>query len=114
MMYYIEKPQLSRKSKLNNEVHRYITKFKNILIRDELSLDALVEEIRKKVEELNESRPLGQRLIVTNTFKSMIICCKEGKIYRTFDYVFVIKLLPIITTYRFAEKSNVLEKGGDQ
>ena len=48
-MYYIERPNTwAAASRKCAEVQEYVGKFKNCLVADDLSLDALIEEIRRK------------------------------------------------------------------
>ena len=64
MMYYIERPNTwAPANRKCAEVQEYVDKFKNCLIADDLSLDALIEEIRRKVEELNAAYPRTKKLV---------------------------------------------------
>ena len=112
MMYYIESPNTWRAAnKKCAEVQEYVNKFKNCLIADELSRDALVAEIRSKVKELNEAYPRTKRLVVTCGFSNFISCYPEGRSCE-YELVFTISILPVRRAYRFAEQDAALKEGG--
>ena len=114
MMYYIDTPNTWRAANRKcAEVQEFVDQFKNCLIADELSRDALVLEIRRKVAELNEAYPRTKPLVVDYNFDDSVHCYPKRR-GAEYENVFTIRMLPVRTTYRFAEKSNVLEKGGDQ
>lgn len=114
MMYYIEKPNTWRAAnKKCAEIQEFVDKFKNCLIADELSRDALVVEIREKVAELNHDYPRTKKLVVNYDFDGYVSCFPEGR-GADYEYVFTIRILPVMRTYQFAEQVAVLEKGGKQ
>lgn len=113
MMYFIERPNTwSAANKKWAEVHNYVDKFRNCLIVDDLSRDALINEIRHKVEELNEAYPRTKKLKVNFDFDGFISCRPDES--HVDVYVFTIHIIPVRKTYRFAEQVAVLEKGGPQ
>ena len=114
MMYYIEKPQTySPSNRKCREVLEFIKKFENCLIADDCSRDALIEEIRHKLEALNEAYPRTKRLIIREGKGSRLDCCPEGR-ECNYEYVFLMEIHPVRKTYRFAEQAAVLKKGGPQ
>jgi len=114
MMYYIECPNTWRAvNKKCGEIQDFVDRFRNCLIHDELSRDAMVTEIRRKVAELNESYPRTKKLVVYYDFGDFVSCCPEGRAAEH-EYVFTIRILPVRKHYRFAEKAAVLEEGGEQ
>ena len=114
MMYYIGKPNTWRAAnKKCAEVQEFVNKFKNCLIADELSRDAMVVEIRQKVAELNDAYPRTKKLVVDYDFEDYVSCYPEGRC-ADYEYVFTIRILPVRRTYQFAESVNVLEKGDAQ
>lgn len=114
MMYYIENPNTWRAAnKKCAEIQEFVDKFKNCLIADELSRDALVVEIREKVAELNHDYPRTKKLVVNYDFDGYVSCFPEGR-GADYEYVFTIRILPVRRTYQFAEQVAVLEKGGQQ
>lgn len=114
MMYYIEKPNTWRAAnKKCAEIQEFVDKFKNCLIADELSRDALVVEIREKVAELNHDYPRTKKLVVNYDFDGYVSCFPEGR-GADYEYVFTIRILPVRRTYQFAQQVAVLEKGGKQ
>lgn len=113
MMYYIEKPQTySPVNRKCREVLEFIEKFENCLITDDISLDALIEEIRHKLDELNEAYPRTKRLVIRGD-KRRLDCCPEGRECNC-EYVFLMNFHPVRRTYRFAEQAAVLKEGGQQ
>ena len=109
MMYYIDRPNTWKAAnKKCAEIQDYVNQFKNCLITDELSRDAMIQDIRHKVEELNEAYPRTKKVVVEG--KSNVYCYPEGRSCE-YEYVFIINILPVHKTYRFAEQANVLEKG---
>ena len=110
-MYYIERPATWKAAnKKCAEIQEFIGQFRNCLIEDELSRDAMIEEIRHKVDELNAVYPRTKRLKVRFSFNDFISC--EPDDGHVDEYVFTITLHPVRKTYRFAEKTNVLKEGG--
>ena len=109
MMYFIERPNTWKAANRKcAELIEYVSEFKNCLIMDKLSLDALVEELRHKVKELNEAYPRTKRLVLKYSFNDFISCCPEEQ--HVDEYVFTINIHPVRKTYRFSEKL-VLEEG---
>lgn len=114
MNYYIEKPNKWRAANRKcAEIQEFVDKFRNCLIVDEVSRDALVEEIRNKVEELNNAYPRTKRLVVRFSPGGHLCCAAETKTFED-DYVFSFHIHPVRRTYRFAEKAAALEKGGEK
>ena len=114
MMYYIERPNTWKAAnKKCAEVQEFVDTFKNCLILDELSRDALIAEIRRKIAELNEAYPRTKKLIVSYNYSERLSCYPEGR-EPEYEQVFAIRILPVRQTYRFAENASVLEKGGAQ
>lgn len=112
MMYYIDSPQTWRAAnKKCAEIQEFVNQFKNCLIADKLSRDALVQEIRRKVAELNEAYPRTKKLVVHYDFDDYVSCYPEGR-GADYENVFIIRILPVKRTYRFAEKAGMLEEGG--
>lgn len=114
MNYYIEKPNTWRAANRKcAEIQEFVDKFRNCLIVDEVSRDALVEEIRHKVEELNEAYPRTKRLAVSFSHGNYVVC-KPDNPNIVDEYVFTFHIHPVMRTYRFAEKAAALEKGGQE
>ena len=58
MMFFVESLQTySPKNKACKNLLEYVGKYKYVLIKDEISLDALKEELRIKVDEINAEYP---------------------------------------------------------
>lgn len=115
MMYYIEKPNTwSPANKKCKELQEFVGQFKNCLIADDLSLDALVEEIRHKVEELNQAYPRTKRLQLTR--HNLYVSCGSGESLCESNYVFAFHVHPVHRTYRFSEQvpAPALTEGGER
>lgn len=110
MMYYIDKPATWRAAnKKCEQLHDYVNRFRNCLVADDLSRDALVEEIRDKVEELNQAYPRTKRLSVSYR-SNFLACTPEGS---GADYVFSLHMLPVRRTYHFSEPATTaIQEGG--
>lgn len=112
MMYYIERPHTWRPAnKKCAEIQEFVDQYKNCLIKDELSRDALIAEVRRKVAELNEAYPRTKPVKVDFSHGDWLSA--KSDIYAE-DYVFTIQFYPVRKTYQFAESAAVLEEGGAQ
>lgn len=110
-MYYIDRPNTYRAANRKcAALLEYIEQFKNCLIADELSRDALVAEIRQKADELNLEYPRVKKLVVS--YSNNYLSCYPEKRACEYEDVFNLSFLPVRRTYRFAESGAVLEKGG--
>lgn len=115
MMYYIERPYTWRAANRKcEELLEFVNEFQNCLIADELSRDVLIEEIRKKVKELDAAYPRTKKLKVwVERNNESCFCCPAERTSDS-DTIFSMAFHPVRKTYRFAEKSNVLKEGGTQ
>lgn len=107
MMYYIEKPQTwSPANKKCAEIQKFVAQYENCLVADDGSRDALIKEIRHKVEELNAAYPCTKKLKVNFSFTSDYISCvpEERKIFD--EFVFAFHFYPVKRTY------DVVKEGG--
>ena len=116
MRYYIEGPTTwcpaNRKCK---RLQEFVDQFRNCLIADELSRDALVEEIRQRVSMLNEIYPRTKKLVVY--FYDDYVCCHpEGSQHGLLgeQNVFAFHIHPVRRTYRFSEQAFLLTEGAEQ
>lgn len=110
MMYYIEQPQTWRAANRKcAEMQEHVSKFRNCLVVDELSRDALVNELRCKTDELNNAYPRTKKLVTTFDFGNCVSCRPEGDLE---GLVFTLHFCPVCRTFRFAENAFALEKGG--
>lgn len=106
MMYYIEKPQTwSAANKKCAEVQKFVEQFENCLIADDNSRDALIKEIRLKVEELNTAYPRTKKLKVDFSSNNYISCTPKELKYCD-ERVFAFHFYPVKRTY------DVVMKGG--
>lgn len=102
MNYYIEKPNTWRAANRKcAEIQEFVNQFKSCLIYDEKSRDALIKEIRDKVEELNNAYPRTKRLKVEFSHGDYISCYPDER--RVDEYVFAINIHPVKKTYGFGE-----------
>lgn len=111
MMYYIDRPATWKAANRKwAEVHDYINRFRECLVADELARDAMIAEIRRKVDELNGAYPRTKKLKVAFDFSNWLSCSPVDS--QVDEYVFTIRFLPVRKTYRFAENTAALEEGG--
>lgn len=110
MMYYIDRPATFRAAnKKCEQLHDYVNRFRNCLVADDIARDALVEELRQKVEELNQAYPRTKRLSVSCRY-NFLACAPEGS---GADYVFSLHMLPVRRTYHFSEPATTaIQEGG--
>ena len=104
MRYYIGrvntwKAQNNKCEELNREIKTY----ENTLVADELSREALMEQVRQTVERLNAAYPRTRKLVVV-TRQGSVICHPEQRVSDS-DAVFSFELMPVRRSYRFAEGS---------
>ena len=98
-MYYIDKVSVwSPANKKCIEVQGFAKGFQQTLIPDDAAADALVEELRKKVEELNVAHPRTKRLVVRQA-GNFVSCTNED---RKLDdqYVFTFHIEKVRQTYK--------------
>lgn len=100
MKYFIERPATwSPANKKCKELLDFVGQFRNTLITDDISRDALVEDIRHKVEALNQAYPRTRRLVVRFDRRDNYVFC-QPEIHRIEDeYVFIIRFIPVENTY---------------
>ena len=85
----------SPKNRAWKKVIDYVEKYKDVLIKDELSLDALKHEIGDVVNRINAEHPKMKRMQYTASLIDNDIC-------------------KVRSIYQFSEKANMLEqKGGE-
>ena len=115
MMYFIQR--INTWSAANQKcrlLQDFVNQFENTLIADDISRDALVEDIRRKVEELNQAYPRTKPLVVDFDIchRDYVSCKPEHN--RIEDlYAFTFHIHPVRRTYRFSENTTLL-KGADQ
>lgn len=115
MMYYIERPNTWRASNRKcAEIQEFVGKFQNCLIADELSRDALIQELCNKVKELNDAYPRTKKLVVKMGITNDYVSCYPDPRGSDSDSVFTISFMPVRRLYRFTENFAVLKEGGEQ
>lgn len=95
----------------------YVEKYKDVLIKDELSLDALKHEIGDVVNRINAEHPKMKRMQYTaspidndRTIRIEAHVISGG----CPDTVFFLDICKVRFVYQFSEKANMLEqKGGE-
>lgn len=112
MMYYIEKPNTWRAANRKcAEIIEFVGKFRNCLIADDLSRDALIQELRDKVDELNAAYPRTKKLVVDLGITNDYVSCHPDPRTSDSDSIFTMSIYPVLRTYQFAESAAVLEEG---
>lgn len=111
--YFID--YISSYSKINNkgrELQQFIRRFKQLLIKDDLALDALKAEIERETERLNKAYPRTKPFVLE--FYSTVT---SGQCFARVDgnsdkVVFYLTWLEVLGTYRFNEKTLPPTDGG--
>ena len=110
MMYYIDRVNTwSAANRKCLEVQKFVAEFRQTIIADEAAAEALVEEIGRKVEELNEKYPRTKRL-VTRKEGGFVYCVNV--VQRLGDqYVFTFHIMNVRQTYRAIESATGESEG---
>lgn len=116
MMYFIQRintwSPANQKCKLLQD---FVKQFENTLIADDISRDALVEDIRRKVEELNQAYPRTKPLVVDFDICHLDYVSCQPELRKIEDeYAFTFHIHPVRRTYRYFEDVNLPLEGGDQ
>ena len=110
MKYYIERIRTWGPANAKcAELHREMKKYEGCLVADELSKDALIEEVRQTVERLNAAYPKTKKLVVRAMYGD-VMCYPERRTSDS-DGVFQFTLARVEKVYRFVESAGVLEPG---
>ena len=115
MRYYIERPATwSPANQKCKQLQEFVDQFRNCLIADEPSRDALVEEIRHRVELLNEKYPRTKKLVVSYRH-NYVSCYPESPAGQLGEqHVFTMHIHPVRRTYRYSEQAFLLTEGAEQ
>lgn len=115
MKYYIGRintwgPANAKCAKLHQEMKQY----EHCLVADELSRDALVEQVRQTVEQANADYPRTKRLVVEACYNG--VYCRPEKPASDSDNVFSFTLDPVRQEFHFTEKyvDGMLTIGGER
>ena len=107
MMYFVQSLQTySPKNRACKKLLDYVEKYKYVLIKDELSLDALKEELRIKVNEINSEHPKLKKI----RFSADNINDGMHRINASIDnmgcpeYVFYMDVCRVRSIYQFSEE----------
>lgn len=119
MMFFVYHLQTySPKNRAWKKVIDYVEKYKDVLIKDGLSLDALKHEIGDVVNRINAEHPKMKRMQYT---ASLIDNDRTIRIEAHVisggcpDTVFFLDICKVRSVYQFSEKANMLEqKGGKE
>lgn len=114
MMRYIISPSLGKAANRKiKELHEYVAKYSNCIVMDDLTRDAIVNELREKVDELNAAYPRTKPLEVSMNFGRIIMCCQKER--PTDDYAFSILLYEVKRVVELKGKTleNKEEGGGE-
>ena len=118
MMFFVYHLQTySPKNRAWKKVIDYVEKYKNVLIKDELSLDALKHEIGDTVNRINAEHPNLKRMKYTagpvdsgRTIRIEAHVMSGGLP----DTIFFIDICKVRSVYQFSEKANMLEQEGGE
>ena len=115
-MFTICRP-IPPKNRAWEKVIDYVEKYKDVLIKDELSLDALKHEIGDVVNRINAEHPKMKRMQYTASpiDNDRTIRIEAHVISGGYpDTVFFLDICKVRSVYQFNEKANMLEqKGGE-
>ena len=114
MMFFVYHLQTySPKNRAWKKVIDYVEKYKDVLIKDELSLDALKHEIGDVVNRINAEHPKMKRMQYTaspidndHTIRIKTHVISGG----CPDTVFFLDICKVRSVYQFSEKANMLEQ----
>ncbi|RHJ48192.1 hypothetical protein [Bacteroides sp. AM10-21B] len=118
MMFFVYHLQTySPKNRAWKKVIDHVKKYEYILIKDNLSLDALKHELCDVVNRINAEHPKTKRMQYTagpidnsRTIRIEAYVMSGG--YP--DTIFIIDICKVRSVYQFSEKTNLLEqKGGE-
>lgn len=99
-MYYIDKVNTwGPANRKCLEVQSFAKEYRQTLIPSEAAAEAIVEEIRQKVEELNETYPRTKRLAVRKK-GNFVECSTDGN---DDQYVFTFHIEKVRKTYKTLE-----------
>ena len=108
MMYFVQTfNTYSPKNRACKELLDFVQKFERVLIKDELSLDSMIEEIRLGTQEINEKYPkLKKKLLFSSKRLSDKLHRVEASIVSMGcpDYVFFMDVCKVRCIYQFSEK----------
>ncbi len=111
-MYYIDKVNTwSPANRKCLEVQSFVKEYRQTLIPSEAAAEAIVEEIRQKVEELNEAYPRTKRLAVRKEGNFVACCNDERKVDD--QYVFTFHIEKVRQTYKTLEMMAYGEGGAE-
>lgn len=112
MMYYIDKVNTwSPANRKCLEVQSYVKEFRQTLIHGDEVVEAIMKDIRAKVDELNEAYPRTKRLVVRKD--SNFVSCKNEESRVDDQYVFTFHIEKVRKTYKTLEMMvDEKEKGG--
>ena len=118
MMFFVYHLQTyAPKNRAWKKVIDYVNKYEYVLIKDELSLDALKHEIGDTVNRINAEHPKMKRMKCTATplGRDCTIRIEAHVISGGCpDTVFFLDICKVRSIYQFSEKANMLEqKGGE-
>ena len=111
-MYYIDKINTwSPDNRKCKELQAFVTEFRQTLIPDDAAVEALMEEIRQRVEELNVAYPRTKRLEVRKD--GNFVACYNDERKVDDQYVFTFHIEKVRQTYKTIEMM-VDSKGGEE
>lgn len=104
--YFIDYININSKTnKKGRELQQYIGQFKQRLVKDDLSMDALKAEIENEIERLNKAYPRSKPIVLdfcsTDT-SGQCIAFIDGKMDSVVIYL---TWLMVLGTYQFGEKN---------
>lgn len=116
MMYFVQHLQTyAAKNHACQELRDYVEHYENVLVKDEISLDAIKEELRLKVNQINAAHPKLKPIrfssgnIGDGIFRMDASTDKMG----CPDTIFIMDICKVRSIYQFSENNTLQLKGGD-
>ena len=92
MKYYIDKVSTwSPANRKCQEVQSFVVEYRQTLIPDDDAVEAMMKEIREKVEELNDRYPRTKRLMVRKDGEFVFCISEERKLDEQYVFTFYIR-----------------------
>lgn len=115
MMFFVQHLQTyAPKNRAWRELVEFVKKYEDIIVKDEISLDALKDEIRIKVEQLNTDHPKLKPIRFSGGYLSVGMVRLEASVKQmgNHDSIFFMDICKARSIYQYSEpvhSSNLVE-----
>lgn len=116
MMYFVEAPRITKAvNRKCEEIQEFVYNLGRTLVADKGALEAMIEEIRAKVDELNKAYPRTKKVVVKMGVTRDYIICQPEIRNSDNDMVFSLRFEEVRNTYGYYEiDTDLALKGGEQ